>query len=125
MVVHHDAEGLPQNEGRPHDDVPPPRSLPVLPHDEATERGQRQLGHHPRKRPHLQHINNQNHQLYCQGAKVPGRNCVYLIRPEWDGHEVLVEEGGDEEGHSGRHQLGVRPLNDGNVEVTDGPTVDR
>jgi hypothetical protein len=36
-----------------------------------------------------------------------------------------VEEGGDEEGHSGRHQLGVRPLYDRNVEVTDGPTVDR
>jgi hypothetical protein len=29
---------------------------------------------------------------------------------------VLVEEGGDEEGHSSRHQLRVRPLYDRNVE---------
>jgi hypothetical protein len=35
-----------------------------------------------------------------------------------------VEEGGDEEGHSGRHQLRVRPLYDRNVEVTDGQTLD-
>jgi hypothetical protein len=48
----------------------------------------------------------------------------YLIRPEWDGDEVLVEEGGDEEGHSGRHQLGVRPIYDRNEEVTDEPTLD-
>jgi hypothetical protein len=36
-----------------------------------------------------------------------------------------MKEGEDEEGHAGRHQLGVRPLNDGNVEVTGGLTVDR
>jgi hypothetical protein len=46
-------------------------------------------------------INNQKCQLFCLGAKVPGET-PYLKRPEWDGDEVFVEEGGDEEGHSGR-----------------------
>jgi hypothetical protein len=35
-----------------------------------------------------------------------------------------VEECGDEEGHSGRHQLRVPPLYDRNTGVTDGPTLD-
>jgi hypothetical protein len=51
-------------------------------------------------------------------------NAPCLIRPEWDGDEVLVEEGGDEEGRPGRHQLGVRPLYDRNVEATDGSPLD-
>ncbi len=54
VVVHHDAEGLAEDEGSPDEHVPEPRPLHLLPNNQLAEERERELGHHPQKGPGLE-----------------------------------------------------------------------
>lgn len=95
MVVHHDCQRLTQDDGCPHDDVATPSSV-LLFHEFRNER-ERNLRHHAHEGPDLERL-------------------------ERYAHQVLVEEGTDEEHEHRRRNSRIAHLHDRDVQVTDAPS---
>lgn len=95
MVVHHDCQRLTKYNGRPDYDVAAPGSV-LLFHKLRKER-ERYLRHHTHEGP-------------------------YLERLQRDAHQVLVEEGTDEEHEHRSGNPRIAHLHDRDVQVTDTPS---
>lgn len=94
MVVHHDCQRLAQNNRSPDHQITPPRTVVLL--HELGNVAQRNLGHHPHKRPDLERLQRHTDQ-------------------------ILVEEGAQEEDGEAGRELSIAHAHDGNVQVTDAP----